>query len=189
MYVHESRWRHAGGSQRRGSRREPYDDTVPTDPDPRHGPVDRTAVVTDLLLAILEADKVTRRLGEAVNRVTGIRRSNYVMLLHLYDDDGRRITDLAAALELDISVVSRRVVALEEAGLVSREADPDDRRAQVVSLTAAGREIISHNRGVYERALEDITSSWSADDLRTLADGLHRLGTHSIPEITLDDPA
>lgn len=180
---------HAFGAMPSGSRRggrEPYDCSVPADRNPADGRVDRSAVVTDLLRAILEADNVTRRLGEAVNKVTGIRRSNYVMLLHLYDDDGRRITALASALELDISVVSRRVVALEEAGLVSREVDPDDRRAQVVSLTRAGRDTIAHNRSVYVEALEDITSSWGTDELRTLASGLHRLGSHGLPDLDAD---
>ena len=51
------------------------------------------------------------------------------------------VTELAAALELDKSTLSRTVDAAVRAGLVDRAVDPQNRRQQVLSLTEAGQRI------------------------------------------------
>lgn len=148
--------------------------------------VDRSAVVADLVLAVLEAGRVTRALGEAVNKATGIHRSNYLTLLRVQEHDRSRISDIAAGLELDVSVISRKVAALDELGLVSREQDPADGRAQVVSVTDHGREVIALNRRIYTDAVERLTAEWDTADLAALAVGLHRLGTQQLPDVSAD---
>ena len=47
--------------------------------------------------------------------------------------------DLASELLCDASNVTQLIGRLEDRGLVTREPDPDDRRARRVSITAAGR--------------------------------------------------
>ena len=47
---------------------------------------------------------------------------------------------VAEELCLDRSVISRQVAALVQHGLVDRVGDPDDGRAELVSLTDAGQE-------------------------------------------------
>lgn len=145
-------------------------------------PGDRTGVVADLVLAVLEAGRVTRGMGEAVNKVTGIRRTDYLTLLRVQEHDRSRISDLAAGLELDVSVISRKIAALDDLGLVRREQDPDDGRAQVVTVTELGRETIARNRAIYTESIDALTAGWSTEDLTTLATGLHRLGSHTRPE-------
>jgi DNA-binding MarR family transcriptional regulator len=54
---------------------------------------------------------------------------------------GARLSDLQADELLTQPGMSRLVSRLECRGLVKRSADPDDRRAARVSLTAAGREV------------------------------------------------
>src|SRR5919199_6857464 len=49
-----------------------------------------------------------------------------------------RVKDVAAELHVDLSVASRQIAALEGAGYLKREPDPEDRRSQRVSLTDAG---------------------------------------------------
>ncbi len=49
------------------------------------------------------------------------------------------VTELALALELDKSTLSRAVDALCRSGLLDRVADPESRRQQVISLTAQGK--------------------------------------------------
>ena len=48
------------------------------------------------------------------------------------------VTELAAALELDKSTLSRSVDGLCRAGLLDRVTDPESRRNQVISLTGQG---------------------------------------------------
>ncbi|MGC5615345.1 MarR family winged helix-turn-helix transcriptional regulator [Georgenia sp. Z1491] len=158
------------------------------DPAPPGPPEDRGAVVADLVLAVLEAGRVTRGLGEAVNKHTGIHRANYLTLLRIQEFDRSRISDIAAGLELDVSVISRKIAALDELGLVSRSPHPDDGRAQVVSVTELGRATIAENRRIYTEAVGRLTADWDTDDLATLAAGLHRLGSHR-PEAAVADTA
>ena len=54
--------------------------------------------------------------------------------------------ELAAAEKMQPPSMTRIVNALEERGLVSRAADPHDRRASRVSLTGSGRQILLANR-------------------------------------------
>jgi DNA-binding MarR family transcriptional regulator len=86
-------------------------------------------------------------------------------------DGPMRVTDLASRTNLDTSTVSRHIATLGRAGLVEREPDPADGRAQLVALSSRGREQL-HNafqrrRELLATALED----WTPDDL----DDFHRL--------------
>ncbi len=57
--------------------------------------------------------------------------------------EGRaRPTELARELHLTPSGVTRALLPLEKRGIVRRDADPDDGRASVVSLTPAGSELL-----------------------------------------------
>src|SRR3954465_12522469 len=53
-----------------------------------------------------------------------------------------RPTDLTNASMLTSSGTTKRLDKLEEAGLIARSPDPDDRRGTLITLTDAGRELI-----------------------------------------------
>src|ERR1035437_8751303 len=61
-----------------------------------------------------------------------------------------RPSDLAAQMRLDLSTISRHVRSLEQQGMVQRPADPDDARAQRISITACGVNLL--NRVLDDRA-------------------------------------
>lgn len=66
-----------------------------------------------------------------------------IAALHLIDRDKTlRIGDLAALLDADLPAASRIATRLVDEGLVDRREDPDDRRARLLTLTPAGRELI-----------------------------------------------
>jgi DNA-binding MarR family transcriptional regulator len=54
--------------------------------------------------------------------------------------------DLADRLSITAASMSRLVEALEEGGWVEREPDPEDRRAQLLSLSRHGRETLARMR-------------------------------------------
>jgi MarR family 2-MHQ and catechol resistance regulon transcriptional repressor len=64
--------------------------------------------------------------------------SQYAVLLLLDGQEGSRLTTVSDRLLLARSTITRIVDQLEQAGLVRRESDPDDRRAQRVILTGEG---------------------------------------------------
>jgi DNA-binding MarR family transcriptional regulator len=86
-----------------------------------------------------------------------------------------RVKDLAEHLHVDLSVASRQVAALEAAGFVRREPDPDDRRSQRVSTTEAGDAALraAHARivGVFAAALD----AWTPAEAEALTAALGRL--------------
>ncbi len=53
-----------------------------------------------------------------------------------------RPTEFSSALMLTSSGTTKRLDRLERAGLIARTPDPDDRRGTLITLTAAGRELV-----------------------------------------------
>ncbi|HXA28434.1 MAG TPA: MarR family transcriptional regulator [Candidatus Angelobacter sp.] len=85
-----------------------------------------------------------------------------------------RLTDLADALWLDKSTVTRQIATLEAAGLAHRVPDPSDGRAALVGLTDEGRDLLSRVRQGRREGLRQTLSEWSADDVARFAALLER---------------
>jgi len=101
--------------------------------------------------------------------------STFPLAKQLMGHDGMRLSDLAAAVELDASTVSRQIKQLEDKGIVERASDPDDGRASLIRITAAGREVMQAAlRRRFER-LKIVLEPWSQHDRDLLQDLLTRL--------------
>lgn len=101
--------------------------------------------------------------------------STFPLAKQLMHHDALRVSDLAAAVELDTSTVSRQIKQLEDRGVVERASDPADGRASLVRLTDRGRECM---HAAFRRRVERIKASlepWSDDDRATLQHLLVRL--------------
>jgi len=68
----------------------------------------------------------------------GITVSQCHLLLEAEERGSTNVTELAAALALDKSTLSRTVEGMRRRGYVSRITDPDRRRQQIIRLTAKG---------------------------------------------------
>ena len=106
-----------------------------------------------------------------------IDRTVYPVLARVGDEGAIRLTDLAAALGLDTSTVSRHVQDLATKGLVERQPDPGDRRAGVLRLTRAGQAALARIRTVRRQLLENLFEGWSPKDRRELGRLLSRFAT------------
>jgi DNA-binding MarR family transcriptional regulator len=99
-----------------------------------------------------------------------------------------RVSDVAEALNVALSVASRQVAALERAGYVERSPDPEDGRASLVTATPAGRKVLSesHRRMVhaFSQALED----WDAPEIEALSGALERLREDVHRDVTAKRP-
>jgi len=76
--------------------------------------------------------------------------------------------ELAAAERVQPPSMTRVVAALEAAGLLTRSADPADRRVALVAVTRAGRSAISAIRRRRDAWLEQRLRDLPAEDLETL---------------------
>jgi DNA-binding MarR family transcriptional regulator len=93
----------------------------------------------------------------------------------LYRLGPTRVSDVAEDLHIDCSVASRQVNALAAAGLVRREPDPLDGRAQVIHLTDEGRAELTDGWQAMVDAVADAVAGWSDADIERLATDLVRL--------------
>jgi len=107
--------------------------------------------------------------------VQPLERSAYTILGLLNDEGPMRNGALAARLHLDASTVSRHVAAMQQGGLIKREADPEDGRACRLRLTSAGERAVAGTRQVRRNAVRELIDSWPGDQQDMFAALLERL--------------
>lgn len=123
------------------------------------------ALSADLRVALM---RIVRRL-RAEKSDADITDSQYAVL-GLLDVKGPMTAASLAALErIRPPSMTRIVGSLLEAGLVERAAHPDDGRAQLVTLTPAGRDAVAETRRRRDEWLCRQLSQLSAEDRCTLA--------------------
>ena len=117
--------------------------------------------------------KVARALS-----LTGLPLTWYDILLVLNAAPGRRLrmTELGQQAVVSRERVSRVVTELEQAGLVVREANPDDKRSSYTVITPEGRRRLRTSAPTYLAAIEKHFLSRLTDkESRMLAEVLGRI--------------
>jgi DNA-binding MarR family transcriptional regulator len=117
--------------------------------------------------------KLSRRLN-SLARGSGLTPSQLSALGVIARSGPLRLSELAEIESVNPTMLSRVVAALDEAGLVRRRTDPDDRRAGLLEVTASGRR--THDRLRAERG-------------RVLTTGLERLPPHDLAALEAALPA
>jgi DNA-binding MarR family transcriptional regulator len=87
-----------------------------------------------------------------------------------------RVGDLATVVRGDLSTVSRQVSALSRLGLVRKDTDPSDGRAQLVTLTESGRDLLQSITDIRAAWLQDLLGEWEDADVQTASHRLEALG-------------
>ena len=113
--------------------------------------------------------RIESELGKILQRRHGLGLSEYRALDHLSrateKDCSMRIQELAEALELNQSSVSRLVARLESAGLSERDICEEDRRGIYTMLTGTGRKSLDAARPTYQETLKQALEKAEADPL------------------------
>jgi len=81
----------------------------------------------------------------------------------------QRITELAACEGVTQPAITLLVNRLEDRGWVARGADPADRRAVLVTLTDAGRDVFDTLRAEYRALLHEEMATLDDGEVETLA--------------------
>lgn len=140
-------------------------------------------------LESLEADNsvgyLVKRCGVLMNQVAERRFealpvsfSQWVVLMHLAQQEHMSATQLSAHLGQDMGALTRVVDELERRGFARRERSRRDRRAVEIALTAAGRrEAKNASRAVVE-LLNRLVEPFTDQEVDTLLALLQRLHAH-----------
>ncbi|HEX6785374.1 MAG TPA: MarR family transcriptional regulator [Sphingomicrobium sp.] len=105
-----------------------------------------------------EIGETAHALRKAFDRRTvglGVTRAQWKVLFRLDRRPGLRQIELADMLDIEPITLSRIVDRLEEGGLVERVADPADRRAWRLHVTARAQPLIEKLRGVADEMTAD----------------------------------
>lgn len=122
----------------------------------------------DLLFEINETARVLRRAFDQRAARVGVTRPQWRVLAWLKREPGLRQVELADRLDMEPITLCRIVDRLEEAGLVERSADPSDRRAWLLNLTAKADPIVSQLKELAREMARDAMAGIDEPQLRVL---------------------
>ncbi|QNS06152.1 MarR family winged helix-turn-helix transcriptional regulator [Streptomyces xanthii] len=126
-----------------------------------------------LLYLVKRAELVVRARLEEVLKPAGVTALQYTALTVLEVHDGLTAAQLARDSFVTAQSMADMVRTLEGRGYVARHPNPANRRELLITLTPAGRELLSAYaeavRGVEDRMTEGLTTT-QADQLRTALD-------------------
>lgn len=86
-----------------------------------------------------------------------------------------RLTELASCIGVGKPSVSRQIAFLESIGLVSKEADPLDGRAQTIQLTPKGEEKMHQVQDARREVFRERLGEWPVEELQALAGYMAKL--------------
>jgi DNA-binding MarR family transcriptional regulator len=103
--------------------------------------------------------------------------STFPLAKQLMCHDAMRLSDLATAVELDASTVSRQVKQLEDKGIVERTPDPADGRASLIGMTPHGQQVMHAGMRRRVERIKSVLEPWNEHDRAQLQQLLTRLAT------------
>lgn len=110
----------------------------------------------------------------------GLTHAQWRALVLLSENENCRQVDLAELLEVKPITLARQVDLLEEANLVCRKKDYEDRRAYRLELTPKAKSIMQELWATADAIEDQILEILSADEQNALLKSLERIKAHII---------
>jgi DNA-binding MarR family transcriptional regulator len=110
----------------------------------------------------------------AVSEVLGLSFAR-IRALRRLTDEPLTLRELSERLTADPPYVTLMIDDLEDRGLVERRPHPSDRRAKLVELTPAGREIAAQANAILDEPIAEL-SKLPKKDLEVIVRALEQLG-------------
>lgn len=142
-------------------------------PDPRH----HEAAIETLEHALSVLWRRARSNSHKVAREVHpeMEPAAYGLLVLLQRQEAMRLTDIAASIGIGKPSVSRQIVMLESLGLVQKHADPQDGRAQTISLTPEGSQALARTQAARKDLFRTLLEDWEDEELVQLGSLLTKL--------------
>ncbi|KJF21075.1 Organic hydroperoxide resistance transcriptional regulator [Rhodococcus sp. AD45] len=134
------------------------------------------ALEHQLCFALYSASRATTAAYRTMLEDLGITYPQYLVLLTLWERDGRGVRDICDALDLDTGTLSPLLKRLESQELIERRRLTSDERRVEIHLTESGLALRSKAEDI-PRTLAEATGL-DLDELVKLREVLVRLGKH-----------
>lgn len=149
-----------------------------------------TSDETQIEVLLDSARLLERRLSVALANIRGISYSEYRLLKSLQDKHAGRATrvDLAAAVRLTPSAITRALMPLEKLGYVTTQKSARDARRSLAILTPAGERLLQDAQSVVDDVLRGLPlAQLRAAELVTFHEQLVLMGTSATTSAAVSD--
>lgn len=121
----------------------------------------------ELVHGIQLLHRTLRHITHAGAMNDGLGVAAFGVLNYIHRNEPARAKDIALWLGVGPAAMSRQVADLESCGNLQRTTDPDDARAQLLTLTELGRERLRSTHAKRTQMMADLLPDW--DDATTRA--------------------
>ena len=132
-----------------------------------------------LWLRVRQASRALTAIYDAHLQPAGILASQLTILsaITVFGSQEVGFSELAAALMMDKTTLSRNIKPLEAAGLVRVARSPADARARILLITPAGQAALATAYPLWQQAQQVVENALSTGTLQPLMDGLGKLAS------------
>lgn len=136
-----------------------------------------------LIAQLVESSRLLRNYIDHRAKGRGTTRAQWIVLFRLRQQEGLSQVDLADVLELQPISLVRLLDRLVEYGFLERRPDPNDRRANRLFLTRAGRQLVDDLDSLRDAIATDVLQEipdaaikTSLETLKNIKDRIKGLG-------------
>ena len=122
-----------------------------------------------------ETSRMMRRYYDRGVAALGVTTAQWRVLLRLAREPGLKQVELAERMDVEPITACRIVDRLEEAGLVERLRDPEDRRAWRLQLTAKAQPLVKRLGSIAEEMSAEAFADLNEQELETVRTCLARI--------------
>ena len=131
-----------------------------------------TSPSTELYSALDELARAQREAAARIARRHDWPKASLGVIRKLAHCGPAQLTDIAARMRVDVSVASRHVSHLVDAGLVRRSVDAGDRRARVLELTEEGHRLHDEMTAQFTQVVDEMFATWTTSEV---SDAVHQI--------------
>ena len=122
-----------------------------------------------------KADQVFRRSIERLVEGTGVYRSQHQLLMNLGRNPDCSQKDLAVWLDITPAAVTTTLKKLEKGGYITRLTDPKDNRANCISITEKGQQVIEQSHVLFREVEDRALTGFSEEERQKLNEYVIRI--------------
>jgi MarR family transcriptional regulator for hemolysin len=128
-----------------------------------------------LVSQLIESSRLLRNYIEHRAKGRGTTRAQWIVLFRLREQEGLSQVDLAEVLELQPISLVRLLDRLVEHGLLERQHDPRDRRANRLFLTEAGRQLVDDLDSLRDEIAQTVLEQVPTESIQTSLETLQAI--------------